>query len=247
MNRELKRSLHGVLAIAVAVVALVGCGSSTTSTTPAGPGQTMTLPAAANGSSCTIYAAGHDAQVEFSSASLDVTGECQSWIRVAAIGGTLWTEASQGANSDTQVCQVQDPQGNAAATVSDDGGQMYGQQACTVLLAGGWTEQAGAPTATDTDTGAATTSTPATTETTETTTETTTTSPRVPEIVCGTDATTGAVDPNGCFWATPPSGSYDSTPGIPTGYDSKLGCTWHDNGSKGVGQAGPGYEDFTCQ
>ena len=61
-------------------------------------------------------AVGHDAQVEFSSEGLDVTPECQGWFRISATGGMLWTyQASQTAANDTQVCHLQDPQGNVAA------------------------------------------------------------------------------------------------------------------------------------
>ena len=89
-----------------------------------------------------------------------------------------------------------------------------------------------------------------TSQPTPTVTSTTTSSetPFVPEIICPTDPVTEKPTNNGCFWATKPTDVIvKDSPNLPSGFDKLLRCTWQDNGSKGVNNAGPGYEDYTCQ
>ncbi len=237
------------------VVALAGCGSSASTTTltpvssastttvsPASPSGTVryVMPASSSPTSCSVYLSGHDAQITASSDNFNVAPFCRATIQAQAASGLLWNNypPSPMPTDLSPVCELKyGSDSGTTITVLDDGGQVYGQQECAALLAQGWTEQAPtqspSTTSPPTDTSATTTSAP----------------PKPPEIVCPTDANTGAVLSTGCFWAVPPSGPYNGTPAKPTAgaHDSQSGCIWRDNGSAGVNSAGPGYADYTCQ
>jgi hypothetical protein len=86
---------------------------------------------------------GHDAEVIFSSASLNIEPMCADWVSTKAGAGELWIENGPVSHFETvsQVCALSDNGGAETAEVWDGGGAMYGQEACTGLLAAGWTEQ----------------------------------------------------------------------------------------------------------
>lgn len=228
---------------------LCGCGSSSSSTptvTTNAVGQAVwsySMPSSSTPTSCTVTLRGYDAEITFESSSLDVTPACNSWVQSSATSGELWqlNAGTSSSSAVTQVCVLSGASGQATATIMDSGGQMYGQEACTRLISGGWVEQANAA-------GTMSTSASPTTAQDTTTTES---SSGPPEIICPTDANSGAVMRDGCFWAVTPGGGapYNGSPTPPNVdvYDNEYGCTWHDNGSKGVNSAGPGYEDYTCQ
>jgi hypothetical protein len=89
-----------------------------------------------------VLLSGHDAEVVFSSPSYEIEPMCTNWVAKQAAGGDLWIENGPISNLDvSQVCALTVNGGAATAQVYDSGGAMYGQQACTGLLAAGWTEQ----------------------------------------------------------------------------------------------------------
>jgi hypothetical protein len=69
---------------------------------------------------------------------------CQAYIEEAAKGGELWQEIAPPTPQTPDasvVCQLVDSSSRVYAIVYDTGGQIYGQEACTNLLAtGSWHE-----------------------------------------------------------------------------------------------------------
>ncbi len=156
--------LVGVVLACLGLV-LAGCGS-TTSPAPTTPtvatsptGQTQihwAMPASSSSTICTVSLSGHDAEVIFSSPDYKVSPACQATIELGAEQGQLWVNGALHPSEGGWglVCKL--AEGDVAATVWDDGGQMYGQQQCTSLLStGGWTEQSLPATTTTTATDAA--------------------------------------------------------------------------------------------
>jgi hypothetical protein len=149
-----------VVAAAVTVVLLAGCGASGTSQTASGtPASSatsgFTMPASATPTQCTACLYGHAAQVTFSSQTLDVAPACKSWARTNGEQGQYWvlvaSPASAPSPSDlTTVCNLQNEQDNVNAVVDDDGSATYGQAACSGLVSAGWLESSapGSPTTT---------------------------------------------------------------------------------------------------
>ena len=69
---------------------------------------------------------------------------CQSWIRLNAKQGELWTEeipSNAVPFDDTAVCSLANTDGTVTASVLDDGGQVNGKSACEELISAGWIEQ----------------------------------------------------------------------------------------------------------
>ena len=92
--------------------------------------------------SCGADMAGHDAQLYFFSHALNVGPLCQQWITTSARQGFLWQSAVAGGEPNAvPVCVLDDFNGKVTATVIDSGEQIFGQQACTSLIADGWAEQ----------------------------------------------------------------------------------------------------------
>lgn len=142
------------LASALLGGALGGCGSSPSPSAPAvgtvtrvATTQTSTasqMPASSGPTECTEVLTQHEAQIEFYSSTQDVLPLCQAFIQEAAKGGELWQEIApptlQAADASV-VCQLVDSSAGVYAIVYDTGGQDYGQEACTSLLAtGSWHE-----------------------------------------------------------------------------------------------------------
>jgi hypothetical protein len=141
--------------VVAAAMLLAGCGSTkavtvtsqstVTQQAAASTAQTasnVAVPASSSPTSCETYLSGYDAELGFRSATLKVQPDCQSWIHNNASQGQLWTEqAPSEIPSDLSiVCQLSDPEGKVQAVVLDDGGQTYGQNACTGLISAGWIE-----------------------------------------------------------------------------------------------------------
>jgi len=115
------------------------CGGVTTATTTAGQ---MTLASSTSPSSCHVQpGGGHDAELVFSSDTLDVAPMCDDWVQKSAAQGEIWVEnqpiTSSGAELTT-MCVLHS--GSVTANVVDSGLQTYGQDACRGLLAAGWLE-----------------------------------------------------------------------------------------------------------
>jgi hypothetical protein len=123
---------------------VVATASTTTSAAPATTSSKTELPASTSPTTCTVWLQGHDAYATFVDASQDIAPFCASWVQRSAAGGQLWIEGMEPADlsRETVICQLID--GNAQATISDEAGGSYGQDACERLLAaGGWTELPG--------------------------------------------------------------------------------------------------------
>jgi hypothetical protein len=142
----MRRELAVVAMIGAGV--LSGCGSAaprtvtvvTATSTANTNADLIRLPAAATETSCLVYLQGHDAEVRFSAVNLQVDPECTNWERVMAARDELWIEDQPGLGQlPGALCSLTDPQGNVHVTVSDDGTEDYGREACTSLLASGWT------------------------------------------------------------------------------------------------------------
>ena len=195
---------------------------------------------------CTDSLQGHDAVIEFQSSALNVIPACKSFVQSQASGGDLWQETDSGIGGTNlnQVCVLTTDSGLATATVYDDGGEIYGQQACASLLAAGaWTES---------NTSA--------TSTTTSTTDTSTTVNGIPTatqsnpitVGCPIDANTGKVHknehPTWCFWIVGPGTGAEQNPppnphpGATYRVDVGETCTWHDAGQETSGQV----ENYTC-
>lgn len=102
------------------------------------------MPASITPTTCTVYLSGQDALVEWASSTYNVAPACESWIRLNAKQGELWTEEipSNGvAFDDTPVCSLANTDGTVTASVLDDGGQVNGKSACEGLISGGWIAQ----------------------------------------------------------------------------------------------------------
>ena len=138
-----------------------GCGSATETVTatvsqpqaapsPATQSQSTAtasyiMPVDPGGSGCSVQLSQHTAIVIWTSPSLQVQPACSSWIHVQAETGLLWAETSLPAGGppamgDSQVCQLTSDDKRATAFVWDSGSAMYGQAACTSLIAAGWSE-----------------------------------------------------------------------------------------------------------
>lgn len=101
------------------------------------------MPASSAPTHCTVWMQGHDATILFSSDSLDVNPACDSWVTSSAASGELWIKNEVASSDIGIVCSLRD--GAAVAEIEDDQGAVFGQQACTELIAGGWTEQDSSP------------------------------------------------------------------------------------------------------
>lgn len=103
------------------------------------------MPGSATPTSCTVYLQGHAAEITFSAPSLNVEPACRTWVQSSATSGELWvigTPPSGETSGDQPICHLETSGGNTAhALVLDQGGAVYGQEACTRLLsAGAWFE-----------------------------------------------------------------------------------------------------------
>jgi hypothetical protein len=109
--------------------------------TPAGVGaynsDVTALTDAQYGSPCTLYAVGHDAQVNISGTGAPAA--CAAFVAAAPTDATWTTDPQSGANDDTTVCTLTSPDGELVAMVADDGDQEYGTEACSTLSGLGWT------------------------------------------------------------------------------------------------------------
>jgi hypothetical protein len=118
-------------------------GQTTPAVTTNAAGQQVssyTMPASTTPTHCSVWLQGHDAEILFSSTSLDVSPACSSWVQNSAASGELWIANEIADYSNEQViCSLQDA--SARAEVEDEAGGVYGQEACTRLIAGGWQEQ----------------------------------------------------------------------------------------------------------
>lgn len=137
--------------IVVVALGLAGCASASSASAPSSTAVTTnaagqpqvqwTFPPSSSRTDCSITLYGHDATIVFSSPDHDVSPACRATVRLYASEGQLWGAA--GASWTTQsgwgvVCTLHSS--DVTARVYDDGGQEYGQQVCTGLLAAGWTE-----------------------------------------------------------------------------------------------------------
>lgn len=129
-------------------IAAITTSTTTTATTPDittnAAGQHVwhyTMPASATATDCTVWLEDHYAYIEFSAASLDVRPACASWVQSSAAGGELWMQGMLPAttSNETTICTLTDGRG-ARAVVYDEEGDLYGQQACTRLISGTWSE-----------------------------------------------------------------------------------------------------------
>lgn len=137
-------------AITLAVSACGGGGGGGTKTivdevtTVPQPSTTYSLPSSATPTSCVAYATGHAAEIQFVSASFNVSTACTTWVADGAKQGSLWTttQPSDASLPDDlqQVCELQSQSGDEYALVLDDGEQTIGQGACTGELSAGWTD-----------------------------------------------------------------------------------------------------------
>lgn len=86
-------------------------------------------------SPCTVYLYGHDAQLTITGP--DASSECASFASGAAPSGQTWTTTTeQPSGALSQVCDL--ISGSDELTVSDDGGQIYGTEACNSFSSQGW-------------------------------------------------------------------------------------------------------------
>jgi hypothetical protein len=89
---------------------------------------------------CSIYVQGHDARLTISGP--DAASECATFVQqyTTQDGDAPWTTEAQASPGDlTDVCSLTDASGLDTVVVEDDGGQLYGGQACDVLDGEGWT------------------------------------------------------------------------------------------------------------
>jgi hypothetical protein len=104
-------------------------------TEPCGPdGATgVTAPVSAP---CTVYVAGHDAQVAFSGPT---AGQDCARLVLDDPGNAGWTRDPQtAATATTGVCSLMSAGGQDTVSVIDSGSTIYGTDACNALTAEGW-------------------------------------------------------------------------------------------------------------
>lgn len=100
---------------------------------------TSTVDASQYGSPCSLYLEGHDVSITFSGSG--AASDCASFVQNEGSDGT-WTTQIQNPDADlTQVCSLSNGGGDTVA-IQDDGGQDYGNQACSYLENNGWSGSA---------------------------------------------------------------------------------------------------------
>jgi hypothetical protein len=102
------------------------------------------MPFSASPTKCTVWFQGHDAEITFTSSSVDVGPACDSWVQSSAASGELWIKdelANAPAGVEQAICSLSSSTGAASAVVEDEAGGIYGQEACTRLISGNWSEQ----------------------------------------------------------------------------------------------------------
>ena len=114
-----------IVAVPLAVLTLTGSG--TPSSEPNATGTSVTPTTTPGLSSCDLAYAGHDARVSFSGAS--AIQMCNSW----ESNDGNWTAAAGTPAYDTVTCS--DSYEGTAWRVVDDGGMLYGGEACSALNA----------------------------------------------------------------------------------------------------------------
>ncbi|MFE9879018.1 hypothetical protein [Streptomyces sp. NPDC005784] len=140
----------GVVAV---VVASCGTFLSACASTPApvaapdvgplsSPMPAASSTAAAAEGACTIHLYGHAARAEVrSGGASDPADECRSLASSLSQGGDFWTTQAVAAQGIVpEVCAVQ--KGGLVVVVRDTNAQIFGQNVCSALVQGGWTEDA---------------------------------------------------------------------------------------------------------
>jgi hypothetical protein len=156
----LSSAIHKALVAMLALVAAVGVAglvlvvhrrsatpppqTQTVTTDAAGPSTySYQMPSSSTPTQCSVWLQGHDAEIIYTSSSVQVDPACDSWIKSSAAGGELWIKnelATVPADVEQNTCSLTSSTGAVTAVVKDEAGGTYGQEACTRLIAGDWTE-----------------------------------------------------------------------------------------------------------